>query len=452
MPLVGQKMAATKSWLAKLKVRTARLSGRSSHSQSFLYFFPDWDDYVNEPFLGEETSESEQRQPSRTYAHELFAKKPAYDGLLVSLAQIKGRKGALYRAHERISRAKLLRTAMRIPRDVLLFGDCGAFSYAADARPPFSPTDAARLYDEHGFDVGASVDHIPLSEIRYRSDKGKLISESLSESTRRRRLALSLANARKFLTAWKRLRCKFVPLAVVHGLTTRSYVSSLRACLKMGYEHIAIGGLVPRSDREIMEVLAKVRRSLQEYTRGAKRNVWLHLFGILRPKLQPLFRTMGVSSFDSASYLRKAWLRSDQNYLAHDGKTWYGTIRIPLSGSKEMQRAALSKGIATKELIKRERACLTAVSGFNERTKWAPEVLKTIDRYGPLLERKGEENHFAEKHRLLLRKRPWTKCACVVCKGLGIDVAVFRGASRNKRRGFHNTWVFYQSLVRERDR
>jgi hypothetical protein len=117
-----------------------------------------------------------------------------------------------------------------------------------------------------------------------------------------------------------------------------------------------------------------------------------------------------------------------------------------------MQRAALSKGIATKELIKRERACLTAVSGFNERTKWAPEVLKTIDRYGPLLERKGEENHFAEKHRLLLRKRPWNKCACVVCRGLGIDVAVFRGASRNKRRGLHNTWVFYQTLVRERDR
>ena len=30
--------------------------------------------------------------------------------------------------------------------EVLLFGDCGAFSYAFEEKPPFSPEQAARLY------------------------------------------------------------------------------------------------------------------------------------------------------------------------------------------------------------------------------------------------------------------------------------------------------------------
>ena len=47
---------------------------------------------------------------------------------------------------------------------------------------------------------------------------------------------------------------------------------------------------------------------------------WIHLFGIYRPRLQELFRHLKVDSFDSASYFRKAWLRSDQNYLASNGQ------------------------------------------------------------------------------------------------------------------------------------
>jgi len=71
-----------------------------------------------------------------------------------------------------------------------------------------------------------------------------------------------------------------------------------------------------------------------------RRDVWLHLFGILRPKIQLSFRLFGLSSFDSASYLRKAWLRSDQNYLAGDGSRWYSAIRVPLSSSKRLREAA----------------------------------------------------------------------------------------------------------------
>jgi hypothetical protein len=74
-------------------------------------------------------------------------------------------------------------------------------------------------------------------------------------------------------------------------------------------------------------------------------------------------------------------------------------------------------------------------------------VVEAVNAYGPLLERRGEDNHFIEKHDALLNARPWEKCRCPVCRDMGIEVAVFRGTGRNKRRGFHNTWVLYHKIL-----
>ncbi len=45
-----------------------------------------------------------------------------------------------------------------------------------------------------------------------------------------------------------------------------------------------------------------------------------------------------------------------------------------------------------------------------------------------------------------LEVRPWQKCPCAVCRRWGVEVAIFRGTERNKRRGFHNLWVFNQTM------
>jgi hypothetical protein len=46
----------------------------------------------------------------------------------------------------------------------------------------------------------------------------------------------------------------------------------------------------------------------------------------------------------------------------------------------------------------------------------------------------------------LLRDRPWDRCACPLCTDYGIEVAIFRGNNRNRRRGFHNTRRFYDEF------
>jgi hypothetical protein len=447
---IGLKMARMKHWLLGLPRKTATLP-RLQEARCYLYFFPDWDDYVREPFLHETDDDRDAVSQERMYAHEIFGPdETPYDGMLVSLAQIYSGKGALSRLDPETAGRGELRKQMKIPANLLLFGDCGAFSYAAEDKPPFTPEQAARHYDRLGFDAGASVDHIPLPEIVVEDKKGDLVRRKLTEGERRQRMRLTARNAELFLAVHRKHRYKFVPFGVIQGLDVKSYVRYVHKYIDMGYQHIALGGLVPKSDAEILSISCAVRDAIQTRTRTEKENVWLHLFGILRPKIQPIFRLLGASSFDSASYLRKAWLRSDQNYLAPDGDGWYTAIRVPISSSKRMRDAAEEKNISQDELREMETRCLEALSNFDGSRESHEAVVEAVNDYGPLLERRGEDNHFIEKHDALLTARPWEKCRCQVCDSMGIEVAVFRGSGRNKRRGFHNTWVLYHKIVHEK--
>jgi len=57
-----------------------------------------------------------------------------------------------------------------------------------------------------------------------------------------------------------------------------------------------------------------------------------------------------------------------------------------------------------------------------------------------------EDEDLLEGYRKTLRSRPWDRCDCPICENLGIEVAIFRGNNRNRRRGFHNTYRFYQQF------
>jgi len=54
-----------------------------------------------------------------------------------------------------------------------------------------------------------------------------------------------------------------------------------------------------------------------------------------------------------------------------------------------------------------------------------------------------------ELYREILADRPWRNCPCEVCRKIGIQVMIFRGAERHKRRGFHNLYVTYEKLCQE---
>jgi hypothetical protein len=51
-----------------------------------------------------------------------------------------------------------------------------------------------------------------------------------------------------------------------------------------------------------------------------------------------------------------------------------------------------------------------------------------------------------EAYQELLSNRPWEDCDCPICTEHGIEVCIFRGNDRNRRRGFHNTAKFYEEF------
>ncbi|MCY3552736.1 MAG: tRNA-guanine transglycosylase DpdA [Candidatus Poribacteria bacterium] len=433
---IGKKQQAMKKWLHDLPNDPAAIPVQGANRHSCLYFFPDWDDRVYDPFHADETPEVRRsKEVEKRYAHEIFGEKVPYDGMLLSLAQLRNGKGLLNRLHKQ-QEPFVLRDELRMPRGMPLFGDCGAFSYVTDHNPHFKPREAASLYHQFGFNLGASVDHIPHP------------SMSIGEKERRMKLTASYAN--EFLDICNYHGYLFKPIGSIQGITAEHYAHYVQEYVDMGYKHIALGGLVRRKDSEILEIVAAVREALQRCTRGKDENIWIHLFGILRPEIQSSFQNLGVSSFDSASYLRKAWMSSDRNYLAPDGKGWYGTIRVPISTSKAMRDAAQTHSISNERLEELESQCLSSLENFDGTPKSKKEVLANIDKYGPLLQRKGEGNHFVDEHKALIQGQPWKKCRCTICKELGIQVVVFRGANRNRRRGFHNTWVFYHKILNKR--
>ena len=177
---IGLKMAHMKRCVMRSPSTTAGLP-RNQSGRSYLYFFPDWDDFVTVPFIHETAEQGVAVPTSKRYAHQIFgAAKTPYDGMLVSLAQLYTGKGSLSRLNPDTVKRSDLRSAMKLPKRLLLFGDCGAFSYASDYKPPFSAEEAARLYHRFGFDIGALVDHIPLPEIVVENDDGESVRRFLT--------------------------------------------------------------------------------------------------------------------------------------------------------------------------------------------------------------------------------------------------------------------------------
>lgn len=411
------------------------------------YFLPDWDDLLD-PEFDFRTDQFSGSKDERREQHCALLMRPdkIADGILVSLAQARSAKGPLKYIggiDSRTLRPLDLRRHYGLQPDQALFGDCGAFSYVNEDSPPISTEYAVTLYDLYQFDFGASIDHIPVTQ---RQIGGSVVP--LSTKQRRARVDLTVANAAEFIVEAKRRRASFVPVGTIQGLEPSDYANSALLYARLGYERIALGGLVPLSDETIREIVEAVTNAL----RGKSSAPRIHLFGVYRPKLQAFFRERGISSFDSATYFRKAWLRSGQNYLSAAGD-WYAAIRVPMTSDGRTRHQLLGSGADISELERLERRALDALHAYGRHELGLNETLAAIDEYDRRLPRSSEDAEaYREQYARSLRERPWEHCGCTVCRQVGIDVLIFRGSNRNKRRGAHNTAMLFKSVCQRSER
>ena len=385
------------------------------HRSKLRYFIPEWDDLVDPDydFLNDTHSGGSGDWSNQVYAHQMYPE-PNYDGLLVSRAVAEKSK----KKKERINALGVHRF-LRVPRQYPIMGDCGAFDYIMQERPPYTTEDVLDYYTRLDFDLGVSVDHLIVSA---------------TEAQKQFRYDLTIHNAEDFLKQHRQAGLKWEPIGAVQGWDAESYASAAEQYVKMGYRYLALGGLVRSNSREILQVVRKVREKVPM-------NVRIHLLGVARLDALNTFAEAGIQSVDSASFLRQAWMRINQSYTSFDGP--YAALRIPEAG-KSFRAKHMEKhpDLTEDKILKMEQRALSAVRAYGAKAGSLSDALEALLEYDQFVTE--DRVDMQKAYTRTLSDRPWEKCGCAICASAGIEVAIFRGNNRNRRRGFHNTYVFYR--------
>lgn len=396
------------------------------------FYFPDSQDLVSPSydFHHDEYPPTRVRQRDDLYAHEVLDA-PPYSGLLVSKSIVDGAaKGA--GKYTGAQRARLYRLGVqrffRLPVGLESLGDNGAFNYVDEQVPPVTVDETLDFYEGCGFDAGVSVDHIifgydPLARLDN-------VDPAWAE---RRRITLRLAE--EFIARVTEQKLQLQPVGAAQGWSPASFADSVRELQGMGYRRIALGGMVPLKTKDILDCLQAIDTVRLPTTE-------LHLLGVTRVEAMDAFSEYGVTSFDSTSAFRQAFMDDRNNFhMEHES---FVALRVPqVDGNPALKRAILAGRVSQREAVSQERECLRALREFDGSDRAIHRALTELDTYESICQVK--KRNLIEYERTLTAA-PWSVCGCSLCRHLGIEIAIFRGTERNKRRGFHNMSVLASKM------
>jgi queuine/archaeosine tRNA-ribosyltransferase len=412
------------------------------------FIFADSMDFVDPgyDFLRDRNAEGRAPYWDDVYPHQLLEAAP-YDGVLVSRGIVGGAAVAGKYSEAQAMRFRRVgaRAFLRLDTPELqhlpIFGDCGAFTYAKEEVPPYTPEDMLDFYADGDFTHGCSVDHIIFD-----FDLDAPASGGTADA--RRRFDITLENADSFLRASRSMGSAFTPLGVVQGWSPASMAEAARRLVAMGYDYLAIGGTVPLKTPQIKACLEAVRAVVPHDTR-------IHILGFAKADDISGFGSYRITSFDTTSPLLRAFKDARQNYYLKnpDGRlSYYTAIRVPQAlENTKLIRLAKRGALNQEALVKLERAALDSLRRFDRDEAGIDETLDVVLAYaapallGATIEDLPGSNdlkQLEERYRRTLEERPWKACGCEVCEKLGIEVIIFRASNRNKRRGIHNLQVF----------
>lgn len=396
------------------------------------FYFPDSQDLVSPSydFRHDEYLPTRVRQRDDLYAHEVL-EKPPYSGLLVSKSIVDGAmKGAgKYTGAQRARLYRLgVRKFFRLPVGLESLGDNGAFNYVDEEVPPVTVDETLDFYEGCGFDAGVSVDHIIFGY-----DPLATMDDVDPAWAERRRITLRLAE--KFIGRVADRKLELEPVGAAQGWSPASFADSVRQLQDMGYSRIALGGMVPLKTKEILACLQCIDDVRLPSTE-------LHLLGITRVEAMDAFSRHGVTSFDSTSAFRQAFMDDRNNF--HMETESFVALRVPqVDGNPALKRAILAGRVSQKEAVAQERECLRVLREFDSGDSSVVSVVNELKAYESIC---GVKKSNVVEYERTLVSAPWRKCQCSLCQQHGIEIAIFRGTERNKRRGFHNMSVLADKM------
>ncbi|RJQ27567.1 hypothetical protein C4565_05085 [Candidatus Parcubacteria bacterium] len=429
------------------------------------FIFADCLDYVDPYYDFEADASSPERRPywDDMFPHEILGKAP-YDGILISRAIVgdhlfKGKYSESQAMRfRRVGARNFLRFNRPEDQNKWIFGDCGAFQYAKLDEPPYTPVDMAEFYYDGDFTHGCSVDHIIFHfdpNLPGRSlPKDKKVAEDCQ-----RRFDITLENARQFLKESRQICKHFTPIGVVQGWSPGSMAEAASELLKMGYDYLAIGGLVPLKSEDIHRALRGIFDKIS-YRPQSK----IHLLGFEKANILDQFiGKYPITSIDTTSPLTKAFKDDKKNYYLNNGEgtiEYYTSIRIPQARENLFFQRATREGILSlEEILILEKQALDRVrkyaKGQNSLEDTLTEVLKYSRAFYSAKKIAPDKinsiiDSLSLEYKRTLNARPWERCKCKICKECSIEVLLFRASNRNKRRGIHNIKVFHDHIKQKR--
>ncbi len=414
------------------------------------FYLPNFEDMVDPDydFDGDQPSpKRKDRWAHDKFAHQFFPDEQIFDGMLISKASLSPA------VEERIKRAGGVHAFTHLDSDIPVMGDCGAFTYILEEEPLYTVQQVLDYYLDLKLNYGVSLDHLAFVTIEMLEkafEKSKIKERwwagQTTEKIQRQRFNLTLQKAQEFWDLHARQKPGFTPIGIAQGGTPELYYEAVEKLIEIGYEYIALGGLVRSKDQDIIAILEKIQSLIQD-------NIQLHIFGVARLSLIPHFLRLGVTSTDSAAPLRRAFLGTgEDNYWTADSQK-YAAIRVPQVKGRQGKRGVDS----VQEVLKRngrlsaesleelEQQTLRTLRAYHQNAITLDETLRTVLAYDKLY---GIERDYTAAYQRTLTDRPWQQCGCPICKEVGVEVIIFRGNNRNRRRGFHNVKIFYDQFQR----
>ena len=399
---------------------------------------------------------SPEREPywDDMYTHEMLGYAP-YDGLLVSKGLFHdGNNGGKYSEGQemrfkREGARKFLRFEEEKYPNTVMWGDCGAFAYANQEVPPFSVEEIIEFYADGQFTHGCSPDHIIFDFVDTEFDI------TFDDQEVKRRQQITLENAAEFIEkANKRIGNHFTPVGVIHGWTPKTMAEAAEKLIKMGYKYVALGGMVPLKADQIKSALNAVRSVIPKETE-------VHILGFAKADQVHEFIGNGLTSIDTTSPLLRAFKDSRTNYFTWTGENfeYFTAIRIPqVLSSNPLKKMVQSGQLELEKAVKLEKQAIKEVRAFDKGETTTKNTLEVLRDYWALINADKAKTNPTKVNKEIqvltsrveptLKKQPWKYCKCKICQQAGVEVIIFRGNNRNRRRGMHNLSV-YGDRVRE---
>jgi hypothetical protein len=398
-------------------------------------------------FVADESASARKPYWDDQYPHELLGFAP-YDGILVSRGivgdhRFKGKyTSSQSMRFSRVGAREFLRLNTGSLQRLPIYGDCGAFSYVNYEVPPYKPDEIIEFYEHGGFTHGCSVDHII-----FEFDRNARGMEGGTPAARHR-FDITLENADQFLKSVRNDKAPFVPIGVVQGWSPGSKAEAAKRLVAMGYSYIALGGMVPLN-------APSIHACLQAVTEAIPPNIRVHLFGFAKAEQIKQFAKYGLASFDTTSPLIRAFKDSRSNYYvmrADESLDYYTAIRVPQALENRQLTQLVKIGCVKQDtLVELETAALKALRSYDRgdcSVEAAVQAVLAYSKWFTWNPNKSELDNDRATWKTrgnverTLKESPWKSCHCPICKQISIEVVLFRGNNRNRRRGFHNLTVF----------